>query len=272
MKCIIDFSFSGHHLKSILTGPIISATLNLPHDAAAGFLQDQVNNAFLKHQQSTNFLNINMGLHPSILQADGCSFTDEEDACLQTKSPNKDVEDRFRDSEPSCLKCNGSCSKEALTVKFKRKESRTSRTKLDRKSIDTDTTIKNSPSHMISITIALTTNNSTIFSSSLGKSKSRKIYQGDGTHSSSDDDDLDDDDDENDNEDDDDFNDDIEEETQEAAEDEPLNSEDDVSDADGTEESFETDNVIVCQFDKVCSLRMLIFITNSTFFVTDYEG
>ncbi|XP_057671919.1 transcription initiation factor IIA subunit 1-like isoform X2 [Diorhabda carinulata] len=39
------------------------------------------------------------------------------------------------------------------------------------------------------------------------------------------------------------------------AEEDPLNSGDDVSDADGTEESFETENVIVCQYDKITRSR-----------------
>ncbi|KAJ8981484.1 hypothetical protein NQ317_007010 [Molorchus minor] len=45
------------------------------------------------------------------------------------------------------------------------------------------------------------------------------------------------------------------EEEQTGAEEEPLNSGDDVSDADGTEESFETENVIVCQYDKITRSR-----------------
>jgi len=168
---------TGHHLKSILTGPIISATLNLPLEAATSFLQDQVNNAFLKHQQSTNIININ-----SILQTDGC------------------------DDLP---KKSSSYSRRA----FKKK-------------------------HTKQISEA-----------------TKRLPQTDGTHSSSDEYDLDDDDDEdNDNADDNDLIDEIEEEVQDVAEDEPLNSEDDVSDADGTEDSFETDNVIVCQFDKVIIL------------------
>lgn len=168
----------GHHLKSILTGPIISATLNLPLEAATSFLQDQVNNAFLKHQQSTNIININ-----SILQTDGC------------------------DDLP---KKSSSYSRRA----FKKK-------------------------HTKQISEA-----------------TKRLPQTDGTHSSSDEYDLDDDDDEdNDNADDNDLIDEIEEEVQDVAEDEPLNSEDDVSDADGTEDSFETDNVIVCQFDKITRAR-----------------
>lgn len=79
----------------------------------------------------------------------------------------------------------------------------------------------------------------------------RGIPQGDGPADSSEDDDKSDD-----------GSEDIEEDKEEddmdddfagQAEEEPLNSGDDVSDADGTEESFETDNVIVCQFDKVNS-------------------
>jgi len=37
----------------------------------------------------------------------------------------------------------------------------------------------------------------------------------------------------------------------------PLNSGDDVSDADPTE-VFDAENVIVCQFDKVCLLSMVV--------------
>lgn len=35
------------------------------------------------------------------------------------------------------------------------------------------------------------------------------------------------------------------------AEEEPLNSEDDVTDEDASEQLFETENVVVCQYDKV---------------------
>lgn len=140
-------------------------------------MQDQVNNAFLKHQQSTNIININ-----SILQTDGCDDLPEK---------------------------SSSYSRRAFKKKYTKQISEAT----------------------------------------------KRLLQTDGTHSSSDEYDLDDDDDEdNDNADDNDLIDEIEEEVQDVAEDEPLNSEDDVSDADGTEDSFETDNVIVCQFDKVIIL------------------
>ncbi|XP_050519328.1 transcription initiation factor IIA subunit 1-like isoform X2 [Diabrotica virgifera virgifera] len=81
----------------------------------------------------------------------------------------------------------------------------------------------------------------------------RGIPQGDGPADSSDDDDKSDEGSEE-------IEDDKEEDEMEddltgEAEDEPLNSGDDVSDADGTEESFETENVIVCQYDKITRSR-----------------
>lgn len=273
----------GHHLKSMLTGPMISATLNLPLEAASSFLQDQINNAFLKHQQSTNFININMGVNPSILQTDGSSFFFEDDDSRLHSKACTDGEDL-----PHCLECskrndlsehNKRNVKKEISIKFKRKEPKKfSQVKKERQKnckvhlrkedqtedivtqteakfdVISDTTIRNRPNYQCrNENQALTQSTLCLAQKS---SQISRIYQGDGTHSSSDEDDLDDDDDEdNENDDDEQLNDDIEEETQEVAEDEPLNSEDDVSDADGTEESFETDNVIVCQFDKITRAR-----------------
>lgn len=42
------------------------------------------------------------------------------------------------------------------------------------------------------------------------------------------------------------------------AEEEPLNSEDDVTDEDASD-LFDTDNVVVCQYDKVCEKRAFIW-------------
>jgi len=84
--------------------------------------------------------------------------------------------------------------------------------------------------------------------------KSVKIIQVDGLVDSSDDDDADDDDEEGgeDGDDDDDLDPDGEEE--EGIEDEPLGSDDDIPDEDASE-LFETDNVMVCQYDKVTRAR-----------------
>lgn len=84
-----------------------------------------------------------------------------------------------------------------------------------------------------------------------GSSRDHHLVQLDGDGSSEDDEDDEDDFRENeDHEDnDDDQNDDEHENTGE--EEEPLNSEDDVSDED-PHELFDTDNVVVCQYDKVC--------------------
>lgn len=48
------------------------------------------------------------------------------------------------------------------------------------------------------------------------------------------------------------------EENLEGAEEEPLNSEDDVTDEESSE-LFETDNVVVCQYDKVCLFFPFLF-------------
>lgn len=69
-----------------------------------------------------------------------------------------------------------------------------------------------------------------------------------------DDDDDDDDDDDGDDDNDDDNGDDENEENEGGAEEEPLNSGDDVSEEDPTD-MFDTDNVVVCQYDKITRSR-----------------
>ena len=83
-------------------------------------------------------------------------------------------------------------------------------------------------------------------------------FQVDGPADSSDDDEKDEEDnDEDEDDDDDDDDDDLDpdgEDDDEGAEEEPLGSEDDISDEDATE-IFETDNVVVCQYDKISRTR-----------------
>eukprot|EP00058_Branchiostoma_floridae_P024753 XP_002610243.1 hypothetical protein BRAFLDRAFT_126818 [Branchiostoma floridae] len=80
---------------------------------------------------------------------------------------------------------------------------------------------------------------------SLATTTAHPIIQVDGANDTSDEDDDDDDDDKEDEEDKDDENDDAEGE-----EEEPLNSEDDVSDDDPTD-LFDIDNVVVCQYERI---------------------
>ncbi|XP_069685410.1 transcription initiation factor IIA subunit 1 [Periplaneta americana] len=82
------------------------------------------------------------------------------------------------------------------------------------------------------------------------------IRQLDGLHDTSDEDDDDDDDDDldDDDENDDKDDDENEEENDGGPEEEPLNSEDDVSDEDPSD-LFDTDNVVVCQYDKITRSR-----------------
>lgn len=90
--------------------------------------------------------------------------------------------------------------------------------------------------------------------------KPQVFSQYDGAHDTSDDDDDDDDDDDKDDDDEDDDDDDQdiddddeENDENEGIEDEPLNSSDDVSEEDPA--LFETDNIVVCQYDKITRSR-----------------
>lgn len=162
----------GHHLKQILTGQVISTTMGLPLMTACAFLQEQVNAAFFKYQQSF-FGMTNVAVHPSIVQPESAPQDQENVQNVQN---------------------------------------------------------------------------------------SQNIPQADGPADSSEDDDDEGSDEGSDNDmQDDKMDDDLEQGSPEGVEDEPLNSEDDVSDADGTEESFETDNVIVCQYDKVSFTHFLFY-------------
>ena len=88
------------------------------------------------------------------------------------------------------------------------------------------------------------------------KLKSSIIPQVDGPADSSDDDGVDDDDDDGDDDDDDDDDDDNDPdgEDDEGVEEEPLGSEDDISDEDASD-LFDTENVVVCQYDKITRAR-----------------
>lgn len=95
--------------------------------------------------------------------------------------------------------------------------------------------------------------------STAGRSQSRTdnggVTQLDGPGDSSDDDDDVDDDDDDDVEEEDDHDDEeIDADNEENADEEPLNSEDDVTDDDPSV-LFETDNVVVCQYDKITRSR-----------------
>lgn len=172
----------GHHLKQILTGQVISTTMGLPLMTACAFLQEQVNAAFFKYQQSF-FGMTNVGVHLSVVQPE---------TATQDQGSNQNVQ--------------------------------------------------NMPNP-------------------------QNILQADGPVDSSDEDEEDESEEGSDNDAQDDKEDEeMEQSSPQGGEDEPpLNSEDDVSDADGTEESFETDNVIVCQFDKVIFLYVLYVLVSLHF-------
>ncbi|CAG9859589.1 unnamed protein product [Phyllotreta striolata] len=86
------------------------------------------------------------------------------------------------------------------------------------------------------------------------KDTKKKIVQTDGPHDTSDDDDDGSDDDNDDDDLDDEKDEDDQEMEDEGGEEEPLNSEDDVTDDDPTD-LFDTDNIVVCQYDKIIRNR-----------------
>merc|ERR1711935_1115216 len=87
------------------------------------------------------------------------------------------------------------------------------------------------------------------------KRRNSNVLQLDGPADSSDEDDeVDDDDDGDDDDDDDDSDINPDGEDDEGVEEEPLGSEDDISDEDASD-LFETDNVVVCQYDKITRAR-----------------
>ncbi|CAG9855372.1 unnamed protein product [Phyllotreta striolata] len=191
-----------HHLKSILTGQVISTTMGLPLASACAYLQEHVNAAFLDHQKSyfSSANGRNPARHPHQLH----------DYLLEGK-----------------LRAAGRAGEFSYTAGDAPKQK------------DPDPVLSSSFSSDLEDQIL--------------QSRLRGIPQGDGPADSSEEDDKSEDGSEEVEEDKE--EDEMEDDFAAQGEDDPLNSGDDVSDADGTEESFETDNVIVCQFDKITRSR-----------------
>ncbi|XP_050519327.1 transcription initiation factor IIA subunit 1-like isoform X1 [Diabrotica virgifera virgifera] len=208
----------GHHLRSILTGQAISTTMSLPLATACAYLQDHVNAAFIEHQQSyyNSLSNGNPQMHNHM-----------HDRLLENRLRGIPQGDGPADYSYASL-TNSSTNPPSQKSNNKRSKGNNS-----------DPVLNSSFPNDLEDQLLL--------------NSLRGIPQGDGPADSSDDDDKSDEGSEE-------IEDDKEEDEMEddltgEAEDEPLNSGDDVSDADGTEESFETENVIVCQYDKITRSR-----------------
>ncbi|XP_057671844.1 transcription initiation factor IIA subunit 1-like isoform X1 [Diorhabda carinulata] len=210
----------GHHLKSILTGQAISTTMGLPLPTACAFLQDHVNAAFIKHQQNY-FSSLNNG-NPHMLNH-------MHDRLLESRLRGIPQGDGPADYSYASL-TNSSIN----TLS-------TNNNNIRHKGNESDPVLNSSFTNDLE--------------DQLLHNRLKGIQQCDGPADSSEDDDKSDEGSE-------DIDDDKEEDEEEIendlageAEEDPLNSGDDVSDADGTEESFETENVIVCQYDKITRSR-----------------
>lgn len=171
-------ALQGNQLQRVLTGQIITATMNLPPNIASSVLQQHVNAVFNSQQQTVTIVNKN------IVQTDGAHAlsSDDDDELIEV---------------------------EFVFPKSKRNAS----TKKKVKILQVDGPVDTSDDDE------------------------------DGSEDNDDDDDLDDEKDEEDQE--------MEEE---GGEEEPLNSEDDVTDDDPTD-LFDTDNIVVCQYDKIIRNR-----------------
>jgi transcription initiation factor TFIIA large subunit len=169
-------ALQGNQLQRVLTGQIITATMNLPVNIASSVLQQHVNAVFNSQQQTVTIVNKN------VVQTDGPHPTDDDD--------------------------------DQIEIVFVRPlKGRSNKNKA-----------------------------------------TEKLPQVDGPGDTSDDDE----DGSDDNDDDEDIDDEKDEEDQEmeeeGGEEEPLNSEDDVTDDDPTD-LFDTDNIVVCQYDKIIRNR-----------------
>lgn len=179
-------ALNGPQLHTLLTGPVITATMGLPTALASSLLQQHVNAALQsqQQQQQQQHLTINKIVMP---QMDGNCDTDVQEPCTSLSPQHRKARTAHKLS-----------TRKPIVVEF----------------------IKRSV---------------------------------DGANDTSDEDD--------DASDDDGTEDDMDEEIEDhdpelddgAPEEEPLNSEDDVTDEEPTD-LFDTDNVVVCQYDKVCQM------------------
>lgn len=174
-------ALQGNQLQKVLTGPVITATMNLPANIASTLLQQHVDSAF--KSQAVTIKNV--------IQSDGAAD------CSST-------------SETVEMDVTAGCSK-----------------------------IKKSTPIEIEFILP---------------KKKRQIKQTDGNMDTSDEDEDGSDNDEDDDDDLDDKDEEDQEMEDEGGEEEPLNSEDDVTDDDPTD-LFETDNIVVCQYDKIIRNR-----------------
>ncbi|XP_018330386.1 transcription initiation factor IIA subunit 1 [Agrilus planipennis] len=76
-------ALQNNQLQKILTGPVLTATMNLPQPLASTLLQQHVNAAFSSQQQS---MNIGSVVNKSVIQTDGASNSDEEESTLPSCS------------------------------------------------------------------------------------------------------------------------------------------------------------------------------------------
>nr|CAI5843134.1 unnamed protein product [Callosobruchus analis] len=218
-------ALQGNQLQKVLTGPVITATMGLPVSIASSLLQQHVNAALSSQQQA-------QVQQPTVVktvgQTDG-TCDDDGAGCSQVRN-DKQLENILAkkltqidgmDDDDS----DDGCSIEIIVPTVRRNRKGTACSKRAARSRPVPSRLAPPPA------------------------------QCDGAaDTSDDDDDASDDADADDDDPDDDKQDDDDEMEDEGGEEEPLNSEDDVTDDDPAD-LFDTDNIVVCQYDKIIRNR-----------------
>lgn len=210
----------GNQLQRVLTGPVITATMGLPANIATSLLQQHVNAAFGSQQSQSVTV---CKSFPTLVQTDG--QVDQSKHCESTAIHG--------------ILSSPSCSLEEDVIMNDSEENPQER--------------RHSGLEII-LTLPSTSSRSCKKPKKHIKSSKAHKDQVDGPLDSSDEDDEPSDDNEDEDDDLDEEKDEDNDMEDDAGEEEPLNSEDDVSEEDPGD-LFETDNIVVCQYDKIIRNR-----------------
>ncbi|CAH2006873.1 unnamed protein product [Acanthoscelides obtectus] len=224
-------ALQGNQLQKVLTGPVITATMGLPVTIASSLLQQHVNAALSSQQQA-------QGQQPTVLktvgQTDGnCDYEDGA-GCSQVRSNDMQIENILVKKIVQGDSMDNDDSDEGFSIE-----------------IIVPTTKRN---RIVSSQSKRTTHQRPTPGTSSSADPTHPAQCDGAADTSDDDDDASDDADGDDDDPDDDKQDDDDEMEDEGGEEEPLNSEDDVTDDDPAD-LFETDNIVVCQYDKIIRNR-----------------
>ncbi|VEN59490.1 unnamed protein product [Callosobruchus maculatus] len=224
-------ALQGNQLQKVLTGPVITATMGLPVSIASSLLQQHVNAALSSQQQA-------QVQQPTVVktvgQTDG-TCDDDGAGCSQVRNDKKlenILAEKLAQVDGMDDDSDDGCSIEIIVPTVRR----------------------NRKGAAVSAPGAACSKRAARSSPALSRLAPPPAQCDGAADTSDDDDDASDDADADDDDPDDDKQDDDDEMEDEGGEEEPLNSEDDVTDDDPAD-LFDTDNIVVCQYDKIIRNR-----------------